>query len=335
MSDAEITTDSLQEAAALVFGPPDEPEAAPEDDKPEGRDDKGRFVGKPEPAKEPEKPAEPAKPAEDEKVAARINAAKRAELRAAQERAELTRARDEIAKQRAEFEPLLKLAEQVKHAKASPTRLLELSGLSPKEFLESLANEHDPSQVAERVKAETSSELDVLRKEIADLKAARDQEQARAHRARLDTQVIEAQKAFVDHVAESAEKYPHLVEEFTPDEMSREALAVAQNHGQDYFARFGVYPDDEVIAEHLEEVAKARAESRAAWRQRIGKPAHEPSKGDSSGETGKRPAVKAEGPRTLTSRAASAKATPPREWSQEEADAEALRILESAFAAKR
>lgn len=340
MSDTETVTpdESLEEAAARIFGPVDEPETTPDakpEPEPETRDEKGRFVAKAEPAKEPEKPAEAPKPAEDEKVAARINAAKRAELRAAQERAELQRAREEVAKQKAELEPLLKLAEQVRSAKASPSRLLELSGLAPKDFLESLAHEHDPAQVAERVKAETSTELDALRKEIADLKAAREQELIRAQRQKLDSQVQEAQKAFVDHVAESAAKYPHLVEECTPEEMAAEALAVAQNHGQDYFARFGVYPDDEVIAEHLEERAKEKAASRAAWRQRIGKPAHEPSKGDSSGDTGKRPAVKAEGPRTLTSRAASAKATPPREWSQEEADAEALRILESAFAAKR
>lgn len=314
-----ITPESLAEAAKAVFGEaeaPTEPAKATEE---------------PPKAAEPEKPTEEPKDPKEERIAARWNQARKQELRIAQERAELRKMEEAIAKQRAELEPLVKLAEQVKTAKASPTRLLELSGLAPKDFLESLANEHEPQAIAERVKAETSSELEALRKQVAELLDRDRQRESALQRQHIESQVQEAQKAFIDHVAESADKYPHLAEEFTPAEMAREALAVAEKHGQDYYARFGVYPDDEVIAEFLEGQAKARAEERAAWRQRIGKPALVPSKGDSSGEIGKRPTVKADSPRTLTSRAASTKATPPREWSQDEADAEALRILQAAM----
>ena len=326
-----ITPEALQEAAARIFGPTEEPETpAAAEDK---RDEKGRFVAAKgdEKADEPEKPADEAKKPEADKAAARWNAAKRAELRAAQERAELQKTREEIAKQKAELDGLVKLAEQVKAAKLSPSKLMELMEVQPKDFLETLAREHEPELVAQRVALELRQELEATRKQIADLQAERADERRRNERQRADMEVSGAQKAFLDLVSSSADKYPHLVDEYTPDEIASQALALAEKHGQDYFARFGVYPDDEVIAEELERQATVRAESRSAWRQRIGKAAHESGKGDSVGETAQRPAVKAEGPRTLTARAASVKATPPKVWSQEEADAESLRILESAF----
>lgn len=325
-----ITPEALQEAAARIFGPSEEPETPSPEDK---RDEKGRFVAAKdaEKAAEPEKPTEEPKKPEDDKAAARWNAAKRAELRAAQERAELQKTRDQIAAQKAELEGLVKLAEQVKAAKLSPSKLMELMEVQPKDFLETLAREHEPEQVAQRVAMELRQELEATRKQVADLVAERDRAAAMAKRQQVDAEVSGAQKAFLDFVSASSDKYPHLVDEYTPDEIASQALALAERHSQDYFARFGVYPDDEVIAEELERQATARAESRSAWRQRIGKAPNEPSKGGSDGETAQRPAVKAEGPRTLTSRAASVKATPPKVWSQEEADAESLRILESAF----
>lgn len=330
-----VTGESLEEAARAVWGEPDEPEKADEEPaKAEERDEKGRFKPKADVPKADEEPKADEKP-EDPRVAARINAAKRAELRAAQERAEIQRERAELQRIRDEVAQFQRLAEQIKAAKSSPTKLLELAEQDPKAFLESLATEHEPQAIAQRVKTEVQTEVEALKAQIAELRAAREAEQAAIQRQQAEAQIQKAQQTFIDHVAERADAYPNLVEEFTPEEIAREALAVAQKHGQDYFARFGVYPDDEVIAEHLESQAKARAEQRAAWRSRIGKPALTPSKGDSSGDTRSRPAVKADSPRTLTSRAASVKATPPREWSQEEADAEALRILESAYASKR
>lgn len=332
-----VTGDALEEAARAVFGEPEEQKPADEAAKPEERDEKGRF--KPKAEAHEEKAAKPKldeepkadEKAEDPRVSARINAAKRAELRAAQERAELQRVREDIERQKAELAQFAKLAEQIKAAKGSPSRLLELAEQDPKSFLESLATEHEPQAIAQRVRSEVQTEVEALRQQVAELKAAREAETAAQKRQQVEAQIQQAQQSFIEHIAERAETYPNLVEEFTPDEIAREALAVAEKHGQDYYARFGVYPDDEVIAEFLEDRAKARAESRAAWRSRIGKSAPAPSKGDSSGDARSRPTVKADSPRTLTSRAASTKATPPRDWSQEEADAEALRILDAAF----
>jgi hypothetical protein len=330
-----IDADAIAEAAAQVFGPPDEAEKPAE--TAEERDEKGRFLPKKgeETRAEPEKPDEEKPKPEDDKVAARINAAKRTELRAAQERAELQRTRAELDRQKAELAELAKVADAVKAAKLSPSKLMELAGLQPKDFLETLAREHEPETVAQRVALELRGELEATRKEIAALKEERERERMATERQRVETTVAEAQKAFLDHVSSQVEAYPHLVEEFTPEEIAAQALALAEEHGQDYFARFGVYPDDDVIAEELDRQAKKRAERRSQWRQRLGKAASESGKGDSSGEASKRPAVKAEGPRTLTSRSAAQKATPPRNWSQEDADAESLRILESALAGKR
>lgn len=333
-----VTQDSLEEAARAVFGEPDEPEKpAEEAPKAEERDEKGRFKPKTEAEAKPKLDEEPKgeDKAEDPRVAARINAAKRAELRAAQERAEIQRERAELQRMKDEVAQLAKLAEQVKAAKGSPSRLLELAEQDPKSFLESLATEHEPQAIAQRVRSEVQTEVEALKAQISELRAAREQERAAFERQQAEAQIQKAQSAFLEHIAEKAETYPHLVEEFTPDEIASRALALAQEHSQSYYEKFGFYPDDEVFAEELERQARERAESRAAWRSRIGKSAITPGKGDSSGDTRSRPTVKADSPRTLTSRAASTKATPPREWSQEDADAEALRILESAFAAKR
>jgi electron transport complex protein RnfC len=310
-----VTTSALEDAAREVFG---EPEGAP--------------AGEPEKAEEPAKPAEKA---EDPRIASRLLAAKRAELRSAQERAELNSIRADIERQKAELAQYAKLADQIKAAKGSPSKLMELAELEPKAFLESLANEHEPQAIAQRVRTEVQSEVEALRKQVAELQASREQEVAALKAQQAEAQVESAQRVFLDHVATQADAYPNRVEEYTPSEIAKEALAVARKHGQDYFTRFGEWPDDSVIAEYLEGQAKARAEERAAWRGRIGKPAPQPGKGDSSGETRSRPTVRADSPRTLTSRAASAKATPAREWSQEDADAEALRILESAYSSKR
>jgi hypothetical protein len=310
-----VTTSALEDAAREVFG---ESEEAP--------------AGEPEKAEEPAKPAEKA---EDPRIASRLLAAKRAELRSAQERAELNSIRADIERQKAELLEITKLAERVKAAKSSPSKLMELAELEPKAFLESLANEHEPQAIAQRVRTEVQSEVEALRKQVAELQASREAEKASYQEQQRAAKIQGLQAAFVEHVATQAEAYPNLVEEFTPEEIAERALAVAKEHGQAYFDKFGEYPDDSVIAEHLELQAKARAEQKAAWRGRIGKPALQPGKGDSSGETRSRPTVRADSPRTLTSRAASAKATPAREWSQEDADAEALRILESAYSSKR
>jgi hypothetical protein len=108
--------------------------------------------------------------------------------------------------------------------------------------------------------------------------------------------------------------------------------AVTRNEA--YFNQFGSYPDNDVIAEHLDLLARQRAEARqnSAWAKR----GQSPSNGSQPLPHGDpipkaQPANRGPSPRTLTSRAASEKASPPKQWSQEAADEESLKILQNAF----
>ncbi len=301
---------TIEEVAAQIFG----------EDKP--------------PAQAVEEPASPAveEPKPDpvaERVAARIAIARRADLRAAGVRKEIESGRAEVERKRAELAPLAELAEQVRAAKLSPSKALELLGTDAKTFLETLANEHEPAAVAQRVASSANGEVEKYkaRVEALEKRLADDVSQRVEH----DNAVV--QKAFLEHVAGKADVYPHLVGELTPDEIVREGWRLAGEHARPYFEKFGVYPDDDVIAEYLESQAKARAEQRGAWRERIGKNTHQPSEGKPTGDLRATQPEKGPSPRTLTSRAASEKATASPKWSQEQADEESLRILNGAFKA--
>ncbi|AKU97007.1 hypothetical protein AKJ09_03671 [Labilithrix luteola] len=274
--------------------------------------------------------AEPKDPAK-ERVAARILAARRADMRAAEQRKAIAEERAALEKQKVELKDIAALAEQAKGAKLSPSKLIELAGLDPKSFLESLATEHEPASVAARVAAATKSETDLLREELAAMKREREQERAQSTRAQLDAQVVQAQQGFIQHIAASAEKYPHLIEEYTPAEIAAEGLRVAEEHAEAYKKKFGTYPDEDVIAEYLEDQAKARAADRAAWHGQIGKAAPKPRQGGLTGEHQMAPSEsQGRGPRTLTSDVTSTRVAPPKPWSQEFADEESIRILKAA-----
>ncbi len=298
---------------------------------------------KPETAPEAE-PAAEAKPEEtpavDDKVSKKIAAAARAERAAAQARQELRTAQEKLATERAALD-----AEKARFRvlEENPEKAFEVLGLDPKTFLEKLAGEHKPENVAER-------QLKALQAELAELKAgiARREEAAtqQVQRAQVDQTVQSANAIFVQHITEGAEKYPNLVAEFTEAEAVQEAhRALSEVVGEDedgkpitrnqaYFNQFGIYPDNDVIAEHLDAVAKQRAEARqnSAWAKRGQSPTNgsQPlSNGDPNPKA--QPVNKGSSPRTLTSRAASEKASPPKQWSQEAADEESLRILQGAF----
>lgn len=321
---------TLEEIAAQVFGadaPTTEPEAKPVVEAPA--------------APEPPKPTP-----EEEKVAARVAAAKKAELRAAKDRAELAATRAEIEKAQADLAEAKRLAESVKAAKMSPSKALELLGLSPKDFLETLATENEPGSIAAREVAKEAEERQKLKSELDALKAqltARDQqvEQARNEERRKNTEV-----AFVEKIEKNAAKYPHLVEEYTPDETVREGYRVLSeivgydDRGQPvtrreaFKAEHGEEPSDEDVADYLEHQAKQRAQIRQERRARMGQSATQPpSEGNPTGDLKTAQPDRGQSPRTLTSRAASEKATAPKPWSQEQADEESLRILSQALKA--
>ncbi len=266
-----------------------------------------------------------------EKVSARLTVALRAEERAARSRAEIAAAKAEVDAQRAEVAEQLKTVEALKAAKLSPSKALELLGMSPKEFLESLATEHEPSAVAARAVSATQSETEKLAAEVQALRAEREHERRAIAQQQMMQSSYQAQEAFLEHVVSKAVEYPHLTEEFTPEEIQERGWQVATKHAGAYFKKFGEYPDDSVIADFLETEAKARAEKRTAWRQRIGQKALTPSAGKTPGDLQVAQPATGPSPRTLTSRTASEKATAAKPWSQEWADEESLRILQAAL----
>jgi hypothetical protein len=285
-------------------------------------------------ATEEAKPAEvvPDVPKPDpvaEKVSARLEIAKRAELRAAASRAELASAKAEVDAQRAEVAEKAKAVDAFMAAKLSPSKALELLGMSPKEFLESLATEHEPAAVAARAVAGTKSEVDELRAELKAMRDAALERERATQRQEADHGFNAATTQFLEFVDAAPEKYPHLIAEYTPAELAAAARETASTHSKPYFDKFGEYPSDDIIAQHLEDQAATRVQSLAERRARIGKPASAPSQGNSSGVLQVTQPEKGPSPRTLTSRAASEKASAPARQTQEDLDAECVRILQA------
>ncbi len=283
-----------------------------------------------------EKPKEP-----EPSVSARINAAKKAEQRAAKERQEQRAERDANEATKKELETLRAEAEAYRAAKKSPSKALEILGLGPKEFIEGLAQEHQHPEAA-AVSAEVAAEREErlkLAKEVADLKAEKEANDAaakdaasKAELARLDADVVANQRAFVAFVKEKRAEYPHTVEEYTPNEIAYQALQLSNQYAETYKAKFGAYPDNDVIAEQLEVQAKARAAERSSWRGDTSEQSAEQlSKSTSDPNSGH--ANKASTPRTLTNAHASEKGSGQKPWTQEDADEQSKAMLQAALRA--
>lgn len=313
---------STVEAMKQVFGEASEPPA-------ETTTEEASVTTKETPSTVEDKAKTEDKP-KDERAASRILAAKKAESRAAKQRAEIEAERAAVEKQRAELAPLLELAESLKGAKDSPAKLLELAKLDPKSFIEKLASEHDPSSEAKREIAKTQTETEKLRAEVEALRKEREEELKAAKQREVDDLTRAAQSTFIDFVAKSHERYPHLVEELTPEEIADEALRVATRYATAYKEETGEDFTDDVLADYLESQAKARAQRRAAFRSKFS-PAEAGAHGQKLIKA--QPDLQSPNPRTLTSRIAGTKAAPPKTWSQELADEQSLQILKGGTAA--
>lgn len=318
-----LSADQITALAAEVFGEDAQPAAAVAET----------------PKAEPPK-VEPAA----EKVSARIIAAKRADLRAAEVRKELASQRAELDKGRSELAELAKVADQVKAAKLSPSKALELLGFDAKTFLESLATEHEPDAIAARAVAGTQSEVQKLQARIDAMEKAAEDAQKAARMKAADAEAQHAGTGFLEFVGTNAEKYPALVEVYTPRQIVNEGFRILHEViGKDregnpvsrldaYMAEHGHPPDDDEIAEFLEQQAQPLAQERTEWRARIGQKAPAPSQGIPTGDQRAAQMVPGPSPRTLTSRAASEKATAPSpKMTQEQMDEESIRILNASF----
>jgi DNA repair exonuclease SbcCD ATPase subunit len=266
---------------------------------------------------EAEKPASPAPDPKAERVAKRIDIAKRAELRSAQHRAELQAKEQSLAAKEAEVEA--KLA-RYKKLEEDPVAAFEELKLDPKTFLERLAGLQDPNSI---VTKKLSSLEDELKKEREERQRIQYESQKRERLMHVQQTTRQAAEQFITHISGAAEKYPHLVDEYTPDEIVARGMRVAEQHAEAYKAKFGDYPDDEVIAQYLEDEAAQRAKAKTEWRSKLSakKPGLGKQRDSESGQDG------AGTPRTLTSRSAGQKASAPKDWDPKAADLEALRII--------
>lgn len=290
---------------------------------------------------EPPKAPEP----QAEKVSARIIASRKAEMRQAEQRRADAAERETIATERKASAEAKAQADAFTAAKMSPSKALELLGMSPKEFLESLATEHEPEAVAKRATVGVQSEVQKLQSRIDAMEAERRQErQTAAHRETQDATQREGE-AFAEEVASNAEKYPALCETWTPDQFVGEALRcleepVAKTRDGRSVSRLewfqseqGRIPSNEEIAEFLEQRAQPEFQKRSAWRERIGKSAPVPSQGVSAIQG--QPVMAAK-PRTLTNGASAINASARKgELTDVEAREESIRILEQMYASRQ
>ncbi len=279
-----------------------------------------------------------------EKVSARIIASRKAEIRQAEERRALAAEREANAAEKAAIADAKAQLAMLDQARMSPSKLLELAKKSPREFIEALANENEPEEVAKRAMAGTQTEVQRLATELASLRAERAAEvQAKRH-AEIQQGTQAAGADFVEFVAANVDKYPALVEAWTPAEFVREGFAcldevVGKSKSGQPITRLdafladsgGVPPTNDDIAEFLEHRARPKFEARSAWRERIGKSAPNPSQGLSANQGQPVTAAK---PRTLTNGASATNASAPKPWSQADADAESIRIIEQLYASR-
>lgn len=325
---------TLEQAVLDVFGPPDAVTTPAETvttavdgaEKPaaEAASD-GAATDKPDP--------------QQERVGARLAAAKRAELRASREREDLRAQRDSQEKRDAD----LKAREaEVRLLEDDPVKYFEIKKRGPRaiaEHLEKLAGTYKPEAIEAKKLTDVEERIATLEAEI------KRRDEAEQVRVRTEQQTVaerEAGTAFIAHVGGAADKYPHLTQEFSESEavtlafteltkvIRRDAEGRPVTRVQAYVAEHGEPPDNDVIAEHLDAIAKARIEARAksGWRK-PGEAAESASK--ANGQQREVPPAKGTSPRTLTSRDASTRASAPKPWSQEAADEESVRILEAAF----
>jgi hypothetical protein len=245
-------------------------------------------------------------------------------MKAAAEREAIAKERAEIAAAKTESAEMAKQAEALKAAKLSPSKALEMLGMTPKEFLESLAGEHEPAAVAARASQGAMSEVEKLRAELTEMREAAVKREQDAARQQHDQAFNQATSAFMEHVEAAADRYPHLIAEYTPQELAHHARQAAIKHAAPYFKQFGEYPDNDTIAQYLEDQAAARAAVLAERRARVRSPASPLSQSNSAiqGQP-----LKAATPRTLTNGASSQKAAASKPWTQADADAESKRII--------
>lgn len=319
-TEAAATETATDDVAALlakakeVFGDPETDAAPPKE---------GETAT--ETVAEGEKPAE--KPAEkplDAKTAEKIARAHRAEERVtkqleatkaqrhalAQEREQIQREREAIAREREVYAKL---------KSGDPLEILDAVGVDKLDFVKRVA--------------QAPEVVDPMSAKIAQLEArAEAAEQRRiqaenAHATREYQQGIEeAKQAFVQRLQASTEQFPNIVKAFSPTEAAHRGLQLAHEYGAAFREKFGRNIDDAAVAEYLDYEAEQILASRT-WGKGSATSQNQQQATQSNRAATSEPADVAH---TLTNSGASTASVAKRERTQEEIDAECIRILAAA-----
>lgn len=275
------------------------------------------------------------------RIGARVSAAVRAERKATAERNELRAERERHEQAKAGLDAREK---RIRLIEEDPIKAFAELKLDPKTFLEKLSGEYKPEAIASKEVAALTAKVTELEQQAKSRETAENNAKARAQ---VDQAWSDASSAFITHVAAQPEKYPNLCEQFTEAEATELAYAKLTEvvgrtrdgkpltRSEAYRAQHGDYPDDEVIAEFIDGIAKQRVESKAksGWRKQGERPASQLSESSPNGDQKPVPPVKGTIPRTLTAREASTRAAAPKPWSQEAADEESIRLIQAGLKA--
>lgn len=202
----------------------------------------------------PETPAKPAAPADDVREQRRsafrqIQQAEEAKAKLRQEQQALEAMRAEVAKERQEAQALLE------QAKADPWGFFERTGITAEELAANITRGADPH----------AKKITELAKQVEETKGELQKRDERAAAERREAEDARALTAFVGHVTsdEGSEKYPTLVQEYSPRQIAERTRQVAEA----FFKKRGYAAQGADIAEFLEEEAKqirAEREERAS-----------------------------------------------------------------------
>lgn len=269
-------------------------------------------------------PTEAQKTPEQERLAARIARANRAEARS---KALRNQVREEEARLEAKRNEMRQLEAKYERLKSGdPFQVMDELGIDKLDWTKRVASHGD---VTDPVSAKFAS----LEKRLAEEQQAREQlmqqlsqremqEKVHAQQAFVQRAQAGAQERFVNMIEENADKYPHLTSSFTKEEVVAMAMKEALKAPQ-YFEQFGVELDDSVIAEYLEEQAEKRS-AQSSWRKKSEVLAGKAATVNAGG-----PGIEAKKSRTLTNAASAGSAKPTRELTQEEKEAEMIRIIKA------
>jgi hypothetical protein len=263
-------------------------------------------------------------PALDES-AARLSKIVKLESKNAEKRKAIEQRSADLDRRSAELEKQASIYETVKK---EPLRIFDLLGLDPKAFLQGMAPMLEPDYVAKATLEKAELERAELSRRLEEESAERKKFEASLRSKEADQSWEAASADLVKYIDSNSDRYANIVSKYSEDQVR--ALAYAEltkiapgtdiTIAEAYYRQHGVHPDREVVAEHLESLAKALAEaqSKSGWTAK-------------QKTTATATATTTAKPRTLNTKDSSSRVSPPKSQSQEDLDEASIAILREAL----